>query len=146
MLLVLVATIITIILVVTIHYEVLTHLSKTHFRREWPVRLLLPVGVLIVIFTHVIEVWLFGVTYLVLFTLGGVGEIVGNFDYGMLDCVYFSFVNYTTLGYGDLVPVGHIRFIAGSEALVGLVVIAWSASFTYLEMQQMVNTTDEKQH
>lgn len=139
MLLVLVMTTLTIVITVAIHYEVLTHLSKTHFRREWSDRLLLPIGVLIVIFTHVIEVWLFGLTYFALFTLGDVGEIVGNFDNGLLDCVYFSFVNYTTLGYGDMVPTGHIRFVAGSEALVGLVIIAWSASFTYLEMQRMVN-------
>ena len=122
MLPVLIATTITIVFVVTIHYEVLTHLSRTHFKRKWPDRLLLPVGVLIVIFTHVVEVWLFGITYFALFALVDVGEIIGNFDYGMLDCVYFSFVNYTTLGYGDLVPLGHIRFVAGSEALVGLVV------------------------
>ena len=146
MLLVLIATIITIVLVVIIHYEVLTHLSKTHFRRKWHARLLLPVGVLIVIFTHIVEVWLFSITYFALFTLDGTGGIIGDFDYGFFDCIYFSFVNYTTLGYGDLVPTGHIRFVAGSEALVGLVTIAWSASFTYLEMQRMVNRTDVKKH
>ena len=142
MLLILFVTMTTIVFTVAIHYEVLTHLSKTHFRRQWPARLLMTVGVLIVILTHVVEVWLFGLTYYALFMLGGVGEIVGDFDYGMLDCVYFSFVNYTTLGYGDLVPTGHIRFVAGSEALVGLVVIDWSASFTYLEMQRMANGPD----
>ena len=134
---VLTSTTIAILTVVIIHYEVLTHLSKTHFKRRWPARLLLPVGVLVVIFTHVVEVWVFGLTYFIAFSLDDVGEIVGNFDYQILDCVYFSFVNYTTLGYGDLVPSGHIRIMAGTEALVGLVLITWSASFTYLEMQRI---------
>ncbi len=131
-------TSIAIILVVAIHYEVLTHLSEKHFKREWPSRLLLPVGVLIVILTHVIEIWVFAFAYLLIFLFNGVGDIVGEFNYTILDYVYFSFVNYTSLGYGDLVPIGHIRFIAGTEPLVGLVLIAWSASFLYIEMQRIV--------
>lgn len=43
---------------------------------------------------------------------------------------------YTTVGYGDLLPSGPIRFVAAMEALLGLMLIAWSASFTYLEMQR----------
>jgi len=142
MLIVLACTTVAIVFVVAIHYEVLTHLSETHFKRKWPARLLLPIGVLIVIFTHIVEVWVFGFAYFLAFSIGGVGEIVGEFSYKILDCVYFSFVNYTTLGYGDLVPNGSIRFIAGTESLVGLVLIAWSASFTYLEMQRIVDNTD----
>ena len=144
MLFVLLGTIVAIVFVVILHYEVLTYLSERHFRRTWPSRLLLPIGVLVVIFTHVIEVWVFGITYFLLFSHGGVGEILGNFDYEILDCVYFSFVNYTTLGYGDLVPEGYVRFLAGTESLVGLVLIAWSASFTYLQMQRIVENAHSK--
>tara|TARA_R110002096_G_scaffold256917_2_gene450161 strand:- start:69 stop:434 length:366 start_codon:yes stop_codon:yes gene_type:complete len=121
---------------------VLTHLSEKHFSRKWPSRLLLPVGVLIIIFTHVVEVWVFAFTYLLIFSFNGVGDVIGEFDYTILDYAYFSFVNYTSLGYGDIVPTGHIRFIAGTESLVGLVLIAWSASFTYLEMRRII--TDKK--
>ncbi len=142
MLIVLTCTTVAILLVVAIHYEVLTHLSEIHFKRKWPSRLLLPVGVLIVIFTHIVEVWVFAFAYFLAFSIGGVGEIVGEFNHQILDYVYFSFVNYTSLGYGDLVPIGYIRFIAGTESLVGLVLIAWSASFTYLEMQRIVDNTN----
>ena len=48
--------------------------------------------------------------------------------------IYFSFSTYTSLGYGDIVPVGDARILAGVEAITGLVLIAWTASFTYLEM------------
>lgn len=139
MLTVITCTTLAILLVVAIHYEVLTHLSENHFKRKWPSRLLLPFGVLIVIFTHVIEVWVFAFAYLLAFSIGDVGEVVGAYNYTILDHVYFSFVNYTSLGYGDLIPRGHIRFMAGAESLVGLVLIAWSASFTYLEMQRITN-------
>ena len=52
----------------------------------------------------------------------------------MLDAVYMSAVTFTTVGFGDLAPVGPIRFLAGTLALTGFVLITWSASFTYLEM------------
>ena len=44
---------------------------------------------------------------------------------------------YTTVGFGDLVPDGPIRMIASTEALVGLAMITWSASFSYLQMQRI---------
>jgi hypothetical protein len=45
-------------------------------------------------------------------------------------------VCFTTLGLGDLVPVGAVRFMTGTEALTGFVLIAWSASFTFVEMER----------
>lgn len=143
MILVFISTIVTIVIAVALHYEVLTHLAEKHFKRSWPSRLLLPVGVLIVIFTHVIEVWFFAFLYYLLLPLDNTGEVVGGFSNTIFDCAYFSFVNYTSLGYGDVVPVGHIRFTAGAEALTGLVLIAWTASFTYLQMQQLVQSKNK---
>jgi hypothetical protein len=139
MILVFSGTTIAIVLVVALHYEVLTHLAEKHFKRAWPSRLLMPVGVIIVIFTHVVEVWIFGFLYYFLLSFSDAGEVTGEFSNTIMDCAYFSFVNYTSLGYGDIIPIGHIRFTAGSEALTGLVLIAWTASFTYLQMQKLVN-------
>jgi len=144
MILVLLSTSIVIVLAVALHYEVLTHLSEKHFNRDWPTRLLLPVGVLIVILAHVIEIWLFALLYRYLLTIDSVGKVVGEFNNTLMDCAYFSFINYTSLGYGDIIPYGHIRFTAGAEALTGLVLIAWTASFTYLQMQQLVHDKSKK--
>lgn len=143
MVVVFISTIIVIVFAAALHYEVLTHLAEKHFKRSWPARLLLPVGVIIVIITHVVEVWLFAFLYYFLIPLENTGEIVGEFGNTVLDCAYFSFVNYTSLGYGGIVPIGHIRFTAGSEALTGLVLIAWTASFTYLQMQQLVQNKNK---
>ena len=54
---------------------------------------------------------------------------------GPTDVLYFSLITYTSLGYGDIAPLGPARLLAGIESLIGLGLIAWSASFTYLEMQ-----------
>ena len=51
------------------------------------------------------------------------------------DYWYFSFVAYTSLGFGDITPRGSLRFMTAMETLTGLVLIAWTASFIYLEMQ-----------
>jgi hypothetical protein len=43
-------------------------------------------------------------------------------------------MTFTTVGFGDLAPIGPIRFLSGTEAITGLVLIGWTVSFTYLEM------------
>jgi hypothetical protein len=40
-------------------------------------------------------------------------------------------------------PSGTVRLIAGLEALNGLVLIGWSASFTYLTMEKVWDTKRE---
>ncbi|TMV06862.1 two pore domain potassium channel family protein [Ruegeria sediminis] len=39
------------------------------------------------------------------------------------DALYFSYVTFTTLGFGDLLPVGMCRFIAVAEAITGYVLL-----------------------
>ena len=45
-------------------------------------------------------------------------------------------MTFSTVGFGDVAPHGAIRFIAGPEAVLGLFLIAWSATFTNYEMVQ----------
>lgn len=54
----------------------------------------------------------------------------------LFDAVYLSAMTYTSVGFCDVVPVGPLRFIAGTMSLTGFVLITWSASFTYLEMER----------
>jgi hypothetical protein len=127
-------------LVVVFHYEAIQVLNRWVVRRQShsegyvrdrPIILTVIFGLL---FAHVIEVWLFGVAFYLLLGHGTFGAIVGQPSVSLLDCVYFSAGNFTTAGWGDLAATGDIRFLAGTEALVGFMVITWSASFGYLVM------------
>ncbi|MDX1342060.1 MAG: pentapeptide repeat-containing protein [Reinekea sp.] len=42
----------------------------------------------------------------------------------MLTCLYYSVVSFTTLGYGDIIPVGYSRFFAAAEAFTGSFTLA----------------------
>ncbi|MBS1530809.1 MAG: two pore domain potassium channel family protein, partial [Bacteroidetes bacterium] len=43
----------------------------------------------------------------------------------LLNSLYFSVVTFTTLGYGDLSPIGFLRFFAGLEALFGAITLGF---------------------
>ena len=93
-------------------------------------------GVYGVILLHVAEIWLFAVACWVLMQAPEAGHISGAASPHFLDVVYLSSITFTTVGFGDLAPVGALRFLSGTEALSGFILITWSASFLYLEMQE----------
>jgi Ion channel len=135
-LIVVLSTIVVLTACLVMHYEVLFACNRylpllSHRRR--PRVLVLMFAILI---AHVAEIWLFAAGYAVLVGTWGLGTLGGLVDPVLVDYVYFSAMTYTTVGFGDVVPIGPIRFLAGVEALTGLVMITWSASYTFLEMQR----------
>ena len=121
---------------VGLHYEVLSlcnrYLPVLSHRRRPRVLIL----ICLVLVAHIAEIWLFGIGFYWLVRNGAFGGLVGLPTTDLPDFVYFSAITYTTVGFGDAVPVGAIRFLAGVEALTGFVMITWSASYTFLEMQR----------
>ena len=133
---VVVTTLVVVSACVLLHYEMLggawrpLRLLGRHRRR----RMLGLIG--IILFTHVAEIWLFALAYFGLGRSGAFGTLRGLTTSTLSEYAYFSAATYTTLGFGDIVPVGALRFMVGTEALTGLVLITWSASFAFLEMQR----------
>lgn len=123
-------------LVVIIHYEFLHRLTARMRSVRLHHRLRVLFGVVGALLAHIAEIWVFGCAYYFMNRAEGWGHLQGNFDGSLLDSVYFSFTTFTTLGYGDIVAMGDIRFLAGLESLTGLVLITWTASFFFLEMQR----------
>lgn len=125
-----------VIVVVVIHNEALIRLSGLLSRMRQSHHFRLITGVLGIMATHTLQVWIFAIAFYLMHHTGNWGELTGNFNGTILDCVYFSFTNFTTLGYGDIEAFGIMRFLTGIEALTGLVLITWSASFLFVEMQR----------
>ena len=126
-------------LVVVIHYEGVHWLARRYVGNE-PTRNRR--AMLKIIFAllglHIVEIWCYGVGYWVLARMPDTGFVHG--EHGMdrvFDAIYFSAATFSTVGFGDLTPMGALRLLAGLEALTGLLLITWSASFTYLEMSRL---------
>jgi hypothetical protein len=64
--------------------------------------------VLSIIVIHSTEVLAFGFAFHILVNVFGVGELYGRFHGEFKDCVYYSFVNFTTLGSGEVTPFGEV--------------------------------------
>lgn len=134
-------TIVAVAVCVILHYEVLSALSRRLGRLERAagghMRRRVLYGIFGVLSVHVLEIWVFGVAFFLLQRLGPLyGQVHGIAPDSLVDHVYFSAVTFTTVGFGDVIPSGPVRFLAGTEALCGFVLITWSASFTYLEMHR----------
>lgn len=121
---------------VLIHFEALNMLSLLTPKIAIKHRLRVLIGVLGALIAHVIEIFVFAFGFYFMVNTPGFGTLIGRFDNGLVDCAYFSFVNFTTLGFGDIVATGDIRFLAGLEALTGLVLVTWTASFMFIEMEK----------
>ncbi len=131
------ATLLVIILVVLTHYEGLRFFTNWMANTRLRPRLRIVLMIYGLLLLHTLEIWLFGIGYWVLTNDMGYGLVVGLTDTSLLvDYVYFSATVYSTLGFGDLLPTGPLRFMVGVESVTGLLLITWSASFTYLEMIQ----------
>jgi polyferredoxin len=69
---------------------------------------------------HVIEVAIWGLAYALLQAAPK-----------RVDAFYFAFVNYTTLGYGDILPEPRWRLLGPIAAMNGVLLFGWSTAVIY---------------
>jgi len=102
-------------------------------------RLVLEV-VVVALCAHLLEIGIFASGYFLADVALNLGDFAGVREVRAIDYLYFSLETYTSLGVGDIYPTGVMRLIAGVECLIGLIMIGWSTSFTYLSMRQLWDT------
>jgi hypothetical protein len=141
-------TVVTVSGCVLLHYEMLRLLSLVllRFHRKRRRRILVLMFALLSL--SIVEIWIFGLGYDLLLAHPEFGALhgPGTTDARLFDYVYFSASVYTTLGLGDLVPSGSIRFLVGTQALVGFTLLSWSAAFTFLEMERFWRDSTARRH
>jgi len=60
------------------------------------------------------------------------------------EALYFSFVTFTTLGYGDITLSSNWRLLSGIEAINGIMLIGWSTAMMYSLIQQINKALESK--
>jgi hypothetical protein len=125
---------------VGIHYEFLQLATAVVQYQPGPRRLRVAFAIVLAVAAHLVEVTVFAAGWLWCLRRG-VAELASFREVTLAapsfpDIFYFSGSVYTSLGFGDIVPVGPARSLAVAETVTGLVLIAWTASFTYVEMQE----------
>ena len=75
--------------------------------------------VLVLLVAHALEVLVWALTY----------RLVDLVPVG--DGFYFAFVNYTTLGYGDILPAPEWRMLGPITALNGILLFGWSTAVIF---------------
>jgi hypothetical protein len=83
---------------------------------------------------HIAEVFVWSLAY----------RMVGAAPPGT-DFIYFAFVNYTTLGYGDVTPIERWQLLGPMTAMNGVLLFGWSTAviFAVLRKTMVINGTDD---
>lgn len=60
--------------------------------------------------------------------------------------IYFAFVNYTTLGYGDVTPIERWQLLGPMTAMNGVLLFGWSTAviFAVLRKTMVTSATEEE--
>lgn len=66
----------------------------------------------------------------------GLGGFKGTAQSSWTEIYYFSLVNLTTLGLGDVISLAHLKFLAALEAMTGFLLISCSASHIFQLMKE----------
>jgi hypothetical protein len=84
------------------------------------------VTALVIMIAHTVEIVVWSLAYAV------VGAAPGS------DLLDFAFVNYTTLGYGDVTPVKEWRLIGPMTAMNGILMFGWSTALLFEVLRKTI--------
>ena len=83
----------------------------------------------VVFVLHSLEIVIWAVAYQALLPISE----LASFE----EAVYFSFVTFTTLGYGDITLSEGWRLLSGIEALNGIILLGWSTAMIFSVVQHI---------
>jgi voltage-gated potassium channel len=92
-----------------------------------PLRLLTGTALVLVVL-HSLQIVAWAITYMYCLPSG----VLDTFE----EAVYFSFVTFTTLGYGDITLSEGWRILSGIEAMNGILLVGWSTAVLFAVVQR----------
>ncbi len=98
----------------------------------------LTIAAVVLVFLHAIEIMVWAGVYEVLVPVGELADFEA--------AVYFSFVTFTTLGYGDITLSEGYRLLSGIQALNGILLVGWSTALMFAVVQKIwqIDDADER--
>lgn len=109
----------SLVMALVVHVAQLASARYRHYQTLFLAAVMVPI-VCVLMATHAVEV------------------LVWSFAYGLVDAApesadhaYFAFVNFTTLGYGDVVPVERWRLLGPMTAMNGVLLFGWSTAVIF---------------
>jgi hypothetical protein len=114
---------------IAIHAVMMAVLVRTAYRTSHLTRaahaqlrliVLMWATVTVLMFAHLSEILVWGAVY----------DLLKAVPHGT-DALYFAFVNYTTLGYGDIIPATRWRLLGPLAAMNGVLLFGWSTAVMY---------------
>lgn len=133
-----------ILITVVIHYQGLCWLSCFYQSRKSHANIRLPMIMFGMTCLHLIEILLYAGVFFLLHHYSTNGGFTEAFEATVWNYVYFSGVNYTTLGMSEFYPTGHFKVLAFTEALNGFMMLTWSATFFYSLAGQFFQNPDSQ--
>jgi hypothetical protein len=124
------------VVAVLIHYESLRAIWERAIDAPLTPRLKMLVVIFGALAAHMIEAGVFAVGFWLAAEVLHFGRFVGDAPQSAFQYYYFALETYTTQSVGDLYPVGGLRVMASLEPLVGLILIGWSTSLTFIAMRR----------
>lgn len=113
-----------------VHYEALRFLMRMMVRsRAGRLRLALVMAGLVA--AHVAEIGFFAAAFFVAVHLWHLGSFVETRSMVAVDYFYYAAETYSSLGYGDIYPLGSLRLLAAITPLVGILLLGWSGGFLF---------------
>jgi hypothetical protein len=88
----------------------------------------------VLMITHVLEVFIWASAYALVDAAPADANLV-----------YFAFVNFTTLGYGDVVPVEGWRLLGPMTAMNGVLLFGWSTAVIFEVLRKTIERLELSQ-
>jgi hypothetical protein len=121
---------------IAIHAGVMTavvRVAPNERQRSRPLTGVMLATVSVLMFAHILDVIVWSLAYVIV-DAAPVGA----------DRLYFAFVNYTTLGYGDVIPVERWRLLGPMTAMNGVLLFGWSTAVIFEVLRRaMIRTSPE---
>ena len=116
--------------------QVFHHTSQATERAGARSRLVMVMMAIVTVLTvaHLLEIGVWGAVYAIIEAVPQEG-----------DAFYFAFVNYTTLGYGDILPVAYWRLLGPMAAMNGILLFGWSTAVIFDVLRTMTQAEAGKQ-